>query len=229
MEKAINEDMESTFRVLKGLLTLNKTPVTNPTATLIGGQPGAGKTTLTEVIMEENKNTISIDGDMIRMFHPDLEEIQILYKDEYPVYTQEFVNEMIERLIDALSDEKYNLIIEGTLRDISVPLRTTDKLMKKGYKTRLLVLAVSREKSWKNTIDRGNALREMGLVPRYVKKEHHDKVADSIPHTVSRLTQLNDFDNILIMNRNKELLYDRSLTPDKDVFKLMDSIINGRN
>lgn len=226
MKKMINEEWESAYRILKGLLTLNKSPAKEPVATLIGGQPGAGKTTLTEVIMEENRNTVSIDGDMIRMFHPDLEEMQILYKDEYPVYTQAFVNEMIERLIETLSDEKYNLIIEGTLRDISVPLNTAESLIRKGYKTRLLVLAVSRQKSWKNTIDRGDSLKEMGLVPRYVKKEHHDKVADSIPHTVSRLSQSDKFGSVLIMNRNKELLYDRSLTPDKNVFKLMNEIVN---
>ena len=57
-------------------------------------------------------------------------------------HTQKFSPQVTERLIDKLSREKYNLIIEGTLRTSAVPLKTAELLKSRGYQVELAVLAV---------------------------------------------------------------------------------------
>ncbi|WP_296662978.1 zeta toxin family protein [Treponema sp. UBA753] len=57
----------------------------SPEGFVLGGQPGAGKTTLTNMLSARlNKNIISISGDDFRPYHPHFEEIQNLYKEESP-------------------------------------------------------------------------------------------------------------------------------------------------
>ena len=110
-----------------------------------------------------------------------------------------------------MSDEKYNLIIEGTLRDKNVPLKTASLLKDKGYNVELQVLAVSKEVSWQSTLDRCEELRKAGAIPRTVDKEKHDAIVNMLPITVKELNLSDRFDNILIMTREHEVLYDRKL------------------
>lgn len=202
---------------------------TIPLATLLGGQPGAGKSNLTNVILSDNENTIVIDGDQIRNYHPHIKEIEAEYGMDYPKATQPFVNRAVEQLIDELSKERYNLIIEGTLRDINVPIKTASLLKERDYQIELYVIATDKEISWKATIARGDALKEAGETPRYVDKIHHDKVVESIPQTLTKLASRDDlFDDIVIMNRNQQILYQKTTTPEKDPGEVLRNALNGR-
>lgn len=114
-------------------LTKNKTISANPKAYLLGGQPGSGKTTLHAVISDiENDNVITIDNDTFKQQHPNYEELADKYGKEVSEHTKDFSNKMTENIIDVLSDKKYNLTIEGTLRTTDVPIKTAFKLSNKG-------------------------------------------------------------------------------------------------
>ena len=100
-----------------------------PQAFLIGGQSGAGKTTLHKIIHRRlDGNGISINGDDYRKFHPRFLELQRIYGDEAVNYTAPWAGRMTEALIDSLSRIGYNLVIEGTLRTAEVPLKTAELL-----------------------------------------------------------------------------------------------------
>ena len=87
-----------------------------PQAFLIGGQSGAGKTTLHKIIHRRlDGNGISINGDDYRKFHPRFLELQRIYGDEAVNYTAPWAGRMTEALIDSLSRIGYNLVIEGTV------------------------------------------------------------------------------------------------------------------
>ena len=49
---------------------------------------------------------------------------------------------MTEALISRLSDQGYNLVIEGTGRTTDVPIQTATMLQAKGYETKIYVMAV---------------------------------------------------------------------------------------
>lgn len=198
-------------------------------ASLIGGQPGSGKSQLSKFIMSQNPNTIMVDGDYIREFHPHLDEIKERFSDNYPKMTQPFVNRTVEQLIDELSKEKYNLIIEGTLRDINIPKETAHMLNERDYIVELYVIATNKELSWQSTIDRGDKMIEEGKVPRYVDRKHHDSIVDRLPETVKELAEQDLFYNVIIMNRETEILYDKNNSNDLDPKKIMENSLNGEH
>ena len=100
-----------------------------PQAFLLGGQSGAGKTTLHKIIHRRlDGNGISINGDDYRKFHPRFLELQRIYGDEAVNYTAPWAGRMTEALIDSLSRIGYNLVIESTLRTAEVPLKTAELL-----------------------------------------------------------------------------------------------------
>ena len=177
--------------------------------------------------MSQNPNTIMVDGDYIREFHPRLDEIKERFSVNYPKMTQPFVNRAVEQLIDELSKEKYNLIIEGTLRDINIPKKTAHILNERDYIVELYVIATNKELSWQSTIDRGDKMIEEGKVPRYVDRKHHDSIVDRLPETVKELVEQDLFYNVIIMNRETEIIYDKNNSHDLDPEVIMENSLNG--
>jgi UDP-N-acetylglucosamine kinase len=178
-----------------------------PNAYILGGQPGAGKTALQNLIRKNNKNIIVINADSFRKFHPRFNEIHKQYGNDSPKYTQPFINQVTEKLIDELSAEKYNLIIEGTLRTAIVPINTCLELKKKGYQVELHIMAVKRAISYESTILRYENAIAQGEIPRATAKQHHDMVADAISDNLDIIEKAKAFDSIKLFNRNGECLY----------------------
>lgn len=54
-------------------------------------------------------------------------------KTRYP-----YSNRMTEAIISRLSDQGYNLVIEGTGRTTDVPIQTATMLQAKGYETKCM-------------------------------------------------------------------------------------------
>ena len=186
------------------MLKKEASPVKSPKAFLLGGQPGAGKTTLHTIIKTTTNiglNIITINGDEYRVFHPKISEIKN-NNDDLALSTQYFTNKIVEALIDELSNERYNLIIEGTLRTIDVPENTATILNDKGYLTELYIIAVNKELSWNSTLFRANKMKELGLIPRTTDKKHHDYICENIGSNLKKLQNKNIFSNIKIYNRN---------------------------
>ena len=113
---------------------------------LLGGQSGAGKTTLHNVFRNAmNGNVIVVNGDEYRSFHPRYKQICAQYGIDSPAHTAAWAGRMVEAIIDALSIMGYNLIIEGTLRTSEVPLKTARLLRDRGYSVSLALMAVKPE------------------------------------------------------------------------------------
>jgi len=221
------KEYKKTYSRIKNILLNEKSKENYPLAALVGGQPGSGKSELTKYLLSQDRNMISIDGDYIRLYHPHLNDIQKKYGVEYPKITQPFVNRIVEQLIDELSKEQYNLIIEGTLRDINVPLKTAALLDGRNYIVELYVIATNKDLSWQSTIDRGDEMKKNGEIPRYVDKAHHDNIVKTLPSTIEELSKSNLLYNIVIMKRNQEIIYDRNEMPDINSKDIMEKSLNG--
>lgn len=195
------------YSAIKHWVTKMHSKTVNPTAFILGGQPGAGKTVLQKQIRNNNKNIIIINADSFREFHPYFDEIQYMYGNESPKYTQPFINRVTERLIDELSAEKYNLIIEGTLRTANVPISSCKMLKEKGYRVELHIMAVKSQISYESTILRYENAIAQGEIPRATAKAHHDMVADAIADNLDAIEKAGAFDSIKLFNRNSDCLY----------------------
>ena len=208
-----DEELEIKFKEILEYYKSMYSPTENPKVTLLGGQPGAGKSGL-ENLINIKKNYVSISGDDYREYHPRFKEINLEYGREASKYTQQWAAEITEKLIKELRKEKYNLIIEGTLRTAELPLKEANAFKKAGYNVELNVVVVKPEKSRLGTLERYEAMLKQGKVPRMTPKEHHDLVVNNIGNNLEIIYNSKAFDNIKLFDRENNLLYNYKESPN---------------
>lgn len=195
-------------------------PEKNPKAYLLGGQPGAGKTTLQGFFYrKQHENLILLNGDNFRKGHPSYVKLEQKYGKEAVRHASEFSGKVTEYLVEKLSDDSYPLLIEGTLRTAEVPEQTAKLLKSKGYRTELSVIATKPELSYLGTILRYEMQLDAGMFARLTSKEDHDFVVENLIYNLESLYEKLIFDNITIFNRDSTCLYsqDESQENPRDI------------
>lgn len=223
------EDFNRAFSKFYEALTYGKQPVKSPTAFLLGGQGGSGKTSIHDYLASLNGNIISIDGDQFRREHPNYEMIQKIYGKEAANITQSFANAITNAMIEKLSDDGYNLVVEGTCRRADVPLKTCGDLKEKGYRVELAIMCTDKEEAWQSTLDRADKLRSLGLTPREVPKEKYHETVSALPGNISTLYRSGAFDEITLYDRQLDVLYQMSQTPDCDPADILYHCLHSRS
>lgn len=203
-----NEKLVSITRDL--LVAYQPTKCPQPVAFLLGGQSGAGKTTLHKILHDSLPGSpISIIGDDYRKFHPRFFELQRLYGDKAVDYTAPWAGRMTEALIDALSHIGYNLIIEGTLRTADVPMKTAALLRERGYAVSLALMAVKPEISLVSCQLRYEKMRIAGTTPRATDPAHHNKIIQQIVDNLAILEASGLFDSTYLYTRRRDCIFPR--------------------
>lgn len=210
------------------VLTRGKIKRNKPVAILLGGQSGAGKTTIHRIKQKEYQgNIIIIDGDSFRSQHPFYPQIQKLYGKKSVEYTKKFSGEMVEHLIKELSDKGYNLLIEGTLRTVEIPEKTAKHLSDKGYEVQLAIMATKPELSYISTQIRYEELFSVNPTQaRATSKNYHDMIVSSLINNVKDLEKTLLFQKIQVYERTKNCIYDSKLD-ESDVSIILEKIIFG--
>lgn len=94
-----------------------------PQLWIIGGQPGAGKSSSKRKIESNlNSNIINIDYDEIRAKHPNAKKLYQKGKEDssdYSVRTNQFAKEVGNILIKRAAENNYNIMIEKTMNKSS--------------------------------------------------------------------------------------------------------------
>lgn len=186
-------------------------PVEHPEAFLLGGQSGAGKTTLHRLLQARlADNAIVVNGDEYRSRHPRFDQISAQYGVDSPAHTAAWAGRMVETVTDALSIMGYNLVIEGTLRTSEVPLKTATLLRDRGYAVSLVLMAVKPEISLVSCQLRYEQMRLAGTEPRAVDPAHHLAIVKGIVENLETLEDSALFDSISLYARNEQCLFSSS-------------------
>ena len=210
LEDFSNSDFQQAFKRNIRTLTHGKTASEHPQAILLGGQSGAGKTTIHRIKQKEYQgNIIIIDGDSYRSQHPHYLELQEKYGKDSVDYTKVFAGKMVEALVEALSHLGYHLLIEGTLRTTDVPRQTAQLLKSRGYQVSLALIATKPELSYLNTLIRYEELYAKNPnQARATPKEHHDYIVNHLVENVRALEKEKCFEQIQIYQRDRSCIYD---------------------
>ena len=207
-------------------LTRGKTIPDRPKAILLGGQSGAGKTTIHRIKQKEFQgNIIIIDGDSYRSQHPNYLALQEKYGKDSVDYTKGFVGKMVEHLVDELSTQGYHLLIEGTLRTSQVPRQTAQLLASKGYQVSLAVIGTKTELSYLSTLIRYEELYAIDPnQARATPKEHHDGIVENLVDNLRELESEKLFEQIQIYQRDRACIYDSETDEGSAVEVLQDCL-----
>lgn len=132
------------------------------------------KSTLINVAKKDHPNLdfLTVNGDLYREFHPEKDK---LIKDpiKYPIETQIFSSVFTEKLIEEAIKRKCNIIIEGTMRNPDVPLKTAQKFKDAGFRVEAYIIAAPKE------------FTQLGLYNRYqeeVLSKGQGRLADIDSH-----------------------------------------------
>ena len=190
-------------------LTRGKKSSKQPIAILLGGQSGAGKTTIHRIKQKEFQgNIVIIDGDSFRSQHPHYLELQREYGKDSVEYTKDFAGKMVEFLVRELSHLEYNLLIEGTLRTVDVPKKTAQLLKNRGYEVQLSLIATKPKLSYLSTLIRYEELYAINPnQARATPKEHHDFIVNHLVDNTRQLEELAIFERIQICQRDRSCVY----------------------
>ncbi|MEG0015875.1 MAG: zeta toxin family protein [Gordonibacter sp.] len=196
-------------------------------AILLGGQSGAGKTTLHRLFQDALAgNVVVINGDEYRPRHPRFQQISAQYGIDAPAHTAAWAGRMVEAVVDALSVMGYNLVIEGTLRTSEVPLKTAELLRGRGYSVSLSLMAVKPEISLVSCQLRYEQMRIAGTEPRAVDPAHHLSIVEGIVSNLETLEDSGMFDSISLYARNEQRLF-FSVGSDRRASEALQDILFG--
>lgn len=229
LEEFSKDDFDLALKRTIRSLTRGKTTSVTPKAILLGGQSGAGKTTIHRIKQKEFQgNIIIIDGDSYRSLHPNYLTLQEEYGKDSVDYTKGFAGKMVEQLVDELSKQGYHLLIEGTLRTTEVPRKTARLLKARGYQVSLALIATKPELSYLSTLIR---YEEVYVVnpnqARATPKEHHDGIVNHLVDNLRELENDHLFDYIQIYQRDRSCVYD-SETDDGSAAEVLQECLFGK-
>src|ERR1035437_1827702 len=190
----------------------------NKTAVFLGGQPGAGKSYLKGISVENlaTKSAVIIDSDLLRQNHPNLG--MIAEKDIYNLDKECYKwGEMLIR--DAVKENK-NLVFDGTLGgNLEQTLKAIAELKEKQYKVNVSVLATNDAISKIGVTWRYEQQKAQLGVGRKVELTYHDQIYQRLPENLDHIIKSKNIDELKIFgrdNQTKEIFSSPDYTYDAD-------------
>ena len=156
--------LEETFQhiiVPDYLLRSGPEPQQHPEVVLLGGQPGAGKSTTAFQLQRQfadRGGLVCVTWDDFRPFHPDYERLLAERPADMPDVTRPAARWWQDRAADYLRTHRYNTLLEGGFRDPVSVLATARDFQNAGYQVHVSALAVPA------------ALSRLGIVERFARQ-----------------------------------------------------------
>ena len=217
---------EAAYHLIKNYVTKGKSGVEHPVAIVLGGQPGSGKNNLYAIAAERfDHNIVELDCDKFRKYHPQ-SDIFVKEPETYGDNTNPFVFKAVDRLVLELCEQKFNMIIESSMKSPDTVISNYELLTPKGYTVEAYIMATPKEVSWRGVIERYENMKRKGEQARLVPKKVHDTAAENFPNSADIIFQSGKISNIQIYNRERELLYDMKSTPTISPKTILLPIVN---
>jgi len=186
----------------------------NPVAVIFGGQPGAGKSASVDNVIKELKlfgGAVLIEGDALRDFHPMYQKLMDMDDKTAAFYTDRDSGKWVEKSIAYAKEKRFNVVIEGTMRNPDVVESTMKNLREAGYEIDACALAVSWQLSEQGIIQRYENQKLDRGVGRMTTPEAHKAAYDGMLNTLERIERDNLADRVTISRRGGEVIYSNEL------------------
>jgi len=190
-------------------------PVERPTAVVLGGQPGAGKTPMQNLAAREfadNGGIVKIIGDDLRAHLPHYKSLQRGDDKTAAFYTDRDSGRLVEMAIAEAALRRVNVLVEGTMRSPDVVAKTLRDFREAGFQTDARALAVSPEMSSLGILQRYAAQKESRGVGRMTTAAAHQAAVTGMLATLDRIQDERLAERLAIYRRGGELIESFDLT-----------------
>ncbi|MDR0716697.1 MAG: zeta toxin family protein [Azoarcus sp.] len=180
-----------------------------PTAVLLGGQPGAGKSKILDDAFLElirRGDTVQIVGDDLRGFHP--MNRYLLKRDDKTAafYTDLDSGRWVKKAIDEAKARRLNIIVEGTMRNSAIVAETVAKLRPE-YEIDVRVLAVNFRLSEQGIMLRYEGQKAERGVGRWTTPKAHKDGYDGMPATIEHIERERIAVRVAVYKRDGRAIY----------------------
>ncbi len=159
------------------LLRSSPQPQQRPEVVLLGGQPGAGKSTTAAQFQRrfaDRGGLVWVTWDDFRPFHPDYERLLAERPADMPDVTRPAARWWQDRAAEYLRAGRYNTLLEGGFRDPDTVLASADRFAEAGYEVHVSALAVPATLSRLGIIERFARQAEVTGTGRWTTAASHD-------------------------------------------------------
>jgi UDP-N-acetylglucosamine kinase len=186
------------------------TPQTNPIVIILGGQNASGKSTLGKKFLEECRKNggsiVRVENDALREYHPLFAAFVQDDEKMMPAYTAKDVGRWTRRLIEDLGRNRYNMLIETTMRSPEVICETARRLHHEaGYDVQVNVFVVSYDKSLVGCFRRYERMQIDYGFGRFVHDHALKAAYAGMPETLQALKAQNVASHIHLRTREQPL------------------------
>jgi len=187
-------------------------PQTQPTAIILAGQSGAGKSTVSHDLrqaLELKGGYIAVDADHLRTRLPYFDELDHSQSDVSSV-TQADAAAIADAVRDEAIKNRRNLVIDGTLRDSDKAAELAKHLRDSGYRVELHAMAVNEQISFERATSRYEQQRADGQYARNVPKDWHDRSFAGMADSVRRLEYSAAVDRVSVYDRIGNVVHEQT-------------------
>lgn len=184
--------------------------VEQPTAIVLGGQPGSGKTPMQNHAAREfaaSGGMVKIIGDDLRAYLPHYKTLQRADDKSAAFYTDRDSGRLVEKAIAEAAHRRVNVLVEGTMRNPETVAATLRQFREAGFRTDARALAVSPEMSSLGILQRYAAQKESRGVGRMTTTEAHQNALRGMLDTLDRIQDQRLADSLTIFRRGGEAIH----------------------
>ncbi len=204
---------ERKYKEIESDLFRKTSPVSSPRAVIMGGQPGSGKSKLLEASKQlfPDGNAVVINGDELRQYHPQSNEIFKLDDKRYAERTDADSRIWTKRVFDKAIETQRNIIFESTMREAGPISETIKRLRDLGYEITVKVVATHERMSKTSIYMRYEQQKHDKGYGRFTSQDSHDAGYEGMPKTVDQIDKNKLVDRLEIYNRSGDQLFSKSL------------------
>ncbi len=230
--KLSEKENRAIFEIIKERMLLNKEPENNPTAIINIAPPGSGKTGLNGFSVKQfsNNNVVIVNSDELKQFHPKTDEIARLYPEYYARIINQDSNPWTDDLFEYAVNHNYNVIFEGTGRN----LKLLNKMISKMPNHKIIVrgMAVNELNCLMSIVERYEGQVEVKGWGRLVSRETFYKAYSEMLDTIESLEMKEGIDTVEVYKRGENptdpIIIYRSNDETKKFLNAKYAVISGR-
>lgn len=212
LPEALREEIFQQLIVPEVLLANEPERQDRPDVVLLGGQPGAGKSSFSHHFEREfasRGRLVWVTWDDFRPYHPAYEQLLAEAPEQMPDATRATARWWQGRAADYLRARHYNVLLEGGFREPDGLMATAQQFADADYTVRIAAVAVPAALSRLGIIERYAGQVERAGTGRWTTAASHDADYQGVPDVLRLAEDSPAIHRITVLTRDG-MVYDRS-------------------